>query len=253
LAEDYLLRAVDVHKSFAAVKALRGVNLSLRKGEVVALLGDNGAGKSTFVKILSGYLKPDRGEIYLEGKRVRFKSPLDAKAAGIETIYQDLALIPDLSVYHNIFLGRERLSSVRLINDREMIEEANEVLDVLQIRIPDVRVKVESLSGGQRQAVAVARAVYFSAKLVIMDEPTAALSVVETKKVLSLIRKLAERGISVIVITHNIAQGYEAADRIAIMERGRIILEKEKKQTTVEEITEFMSDVATGKIKISED
>jgi simple sugar transport system ATP-binding protein len=195
LAEDYLLRAVDVHKSFAAVKALRGVNLSLRKGEVVALLGDNGAGKSTFVKILSGYLKPDRGEIYLEGKRVRFKSPLDAKAAGIETIYQDLALIPDLSVYHNIFLGRERLSSVRLINDREMIEEANEVLDVLQIRIPDVRVKVESLSGGQRQAVAVARAVYFSAKLVIMDEPTAALSVVETKKVLSLIRKLAERGI----------------------------------------------------------
>jgi simple sugar transport system ATP-binding protein len=243
-----LLEVRDIHKNFGPVKALDGVNLEVNKGEIVALLGDNGAGKSTLIKIISGYYKPDKGDIIFEGKKVIFNSPNDARRLGIETIYQDLALIPDLPIYYNIFLARE-FTNRGFLNKKRMIEESKRLLESLQIKIPDINMKVENLSGGQRQAVAVARAVYFSAKLVLMDEPTAALSVVEARKVLELAKNLKKKGLGVLIITHNIAQGYEVADKIYVMDRGRIVFEKKKEETNIEEITEIMTSFALGKLK----
>ncbi|AGE72013.1 xylose/arabinose ABC transporter ATP-binding protein XylG [Sulfolobus acidocaldarius] len=246
-----LLEIRDVHKSFGAVKALDGVSMEINKGEVVALLGDNGAGKSTLIKIISGYHKPDRGDLVFEGKKVIFNSPNDARSLGIETIYQDLALIPDLPIYYNIFLAREVTNKI-FLNKKKMMEESKKLLDSLQIRIPDINMKVENLSGGQRQAVAVARAVYFSAKMILMDEPTAALSVVEARKVLELARNLKKKGLGVLIITHNIIQGYEVADRIYVLDRGKIIFHKKKEETNVEEITEVMTSFALGKVNLGE-
>ncbi|AHC52138.1 sugar ABC transporter ATP-binding protein [Sulfolobus acidocaldarius SUSAZ] len=246
-----LLEIRDVHKSFGAVKALDGVSMEINKGEVVALLGDNGAGKSTLIKIISGYHKPDRGDLIFEGKKVIFNSPNDARSLGIETIYQDLALIPDLPIYYNIFLAREVTNKI-FLNKKKMMEESKKLLDSLQIRIPDINMKVENLSGGQRQAVAVARAVYFSAKMILMDEPTAALSVVEARKVLELARNLKKKGLGVLIITHNIIQGYDVADRIYVLDRGKIIFHKKKEETNVEEITEVMTSFALGKVNLGE-
>ncbi len=236
-----LLRVEDVWKSYGPVVALRGVNMVVRRGEVVALLGDNGAGKSTLIKIISGYLKPDRGQLIFEGKPVRFNSPLDAKRLGIEVVHQDLAVILDLPVYRNIFLTHE-ITKHGVLQDKIMMEESKKALSVLKIPMPEVTVKAEALSGGQRQATAVARATYFVKKLLLMDEPTAGLGVVESKRVLAIAKQYAkEHNVGVIFVTPNIFQAYDVADRIYYMEQGKIIFEKRKEETTVEELTDTIT------------
>jgi simple sugar transport system ATP-binding protein len=237
-----LLRVVDVWKSYGPVVALRGVNMVVRRGEVVALLGDNGAGKSTLIKIISGYLKPDRGQLLFEGKPVHFSSPLDAKKLGIEVVHQDLAVILDLPVYRNIFLTHE-ITKWGVLQDDVMIEESKKALSLIRIPMPSVYVKAEALSGGQRQAVAVARALYFAKKLLLLDEPTAGLGVVESKRVIETVKKYAkEHNLGVVFVTPNIFQAYEVADRIYYIEQGKIIFEKYKLETSAQELSDLITN-----------
>jgi ABC-type sugar transport system ATPase subunit len=225
-----LLRVVDVWKSYGPVVALRGVNMVVRRGEVVALLGDNGAGKSTLIKIISGYLKPDRGQLLFEGKPVHFSSPLDAKKLGIEVVHQDLAVILDLPVYRNIFLTHE-ITKWGVLQDDVMIEESKKALSLIRIPMPSVYVKAEALSGGQRQAVAVARALYFAKKLLLLDEPTANLNIVEALEVIDIVRKFVkDHNAGAIFVTHNMVHAFAAADRIYFIDRGRILFEKRKEE-----------------------
>ncbi len=249
--EETVARMEHISKSFGPVKALDDVTVTLKHDEALGLLGDNGAGKSTLIKILSGVFQPDSGEIYFEGKKVSFTSPIDARRMGIETIYQDLALINDLNVYHNVFLAKEQFRNsvgfVKFLDNKAMEKEASRFLNDLGINLTSLDMKVAWLSGGQRQSIAVARSVYFSAKLLIMDEPMAALGVVETKRVLDLIESLKKRGgVSIIIITHNIAQALATADRIVMLSRGRVIGEKNVKDTNVDEITTIISKAALG-------
>jgi ABC-type sugar transport system ATPase subunit len=225
-----LLRIVDVWKSYGPVIALRGVNMVVRRGEVVALLGDNGAGKSTLIKIISGYLKPDRGQLLFEGKPVHFSSPLDAKKLGIEVVHQDLAVILDLPVYRNIFLTHE-ITKWGVLQDDVMIEESKKALSLIKIPMPSLYSKAESLSGGQRQAVAVARALYFAKKLLLLDEPTANLNIVEALEVIDIVRKFVkDHNAGAIFVTHNMVHAFAAADRIYFIDRGRILFEKRKEE-----------------------
>ena len=249
--EEPIVRMEHISKSFGPVKALDDVTIELKQNEVLGLLGDNGAGKSTLIKILSGVFQSDSGEIYFDGKRVSFGSPIDARRSGIETIYQDLALINDLNVYHNVFLAKEQFRNsvgfLKFLDNKKMEQEASRFLSDLGINIPSLDTKVASLSGGQRQSIAVARSVYFSAKVLIMDEPMAALGVVETKRVLDLIESLKKRGgVSIIIITHNIAQALATADRIVMISRGQVIGEKNVKDTNVDEITTIISKAGLG-------
>jgi fructose transport system ATP-binding protein len=222
-----VLRARGLVKRFGAVTALDGVDLELYPGEVLAVIGDNGAGKSTLIKVLTGVFQPDEGEILLDGERVHLHSPLDARRLGIETVYQDLAMAPALDIASNLFLGRELrrrgpLGSVlRLLDKPAMRRRAREALDELKINVPSMKVSVENLSGGQRQAVAVARAAAWGRRVVIMDEPTAALGVKETGQVLELIKRVRERSLPVILISHDMPHVFELADRIQIMRLGR--------------------------------
>ncbi|MDX6599210.1 MAG: fructose transport system ATP-binding protein [Gaiellales bacterium] len=224
---DAVLKARGVVKRFGHVTALSGADFDLYAGEVLAVIGDNGAGKSTLIKVLSGALQPDEGEIYLDGGQVHFRTPLEARRAGIETVYQDLAVAPALDIASNLFLGRELrrrgpLGQVfRMLDKRAMRREARDALSELQIGIPSVRSAVEDLSGGQRQGVAVARAAAWGRRLVIMDEPTAALGVKETAQVVELIKRVRERGLSVILISHDMPHVFELADRIHIMRLGK--------------------------------
>jgi len=225
-----VLRAEHVRKSFGAVAALRDVSLYLRRGEVLALVGDNGAGKSTFIKILSGFHQPDGGTIEWEGAPLRLRSPADARALGIETVYQDLALINDLSVYHNMFLGRELMARlwgvVPLLDNGRMRRDARAYLDGLGIQIPSVDSTVAMLSGGQRQSIAVARSLRGTPKLLIMDEPLAALGVRESAHVLALIQELRRRReVSIIMIVHNYSQVFEVCDRLNFLFAGEIVLD----------------------------
>ncbi len=222
------LEARGLVKTFGHVVGLAGVSLQLYPGEVLAIIGDNGAGKSTLIKCLSGALTPDEGEILMEGVKVEFKSPVDARHAGIETVFQTLAVAPALDIASNLYLGREirskgPLGSVfRMLDTRGMRAAAKEQLKDLGIgTIQDLSQKVETLSGGQRQAVAVARAAAFGSKVVILDEPTAALGVRESGQVLALIKRLRSRGLPVILISHNMPQVFEVADRIHIQRLGR--------------------------------
>jgi fructose transport system ATP-binding protein len=224
---DAVFKARGVVKRFGHVTALSGADFDLYAGEVLAVIGDNGAGKSTLIKVLSGALQPDEGEIYLDGGQVHFRTPLEARRAGIETVYQDLAVAPALDIASNLFLGRELrrrgpLGQVfRMLDKRAMRREARDALSELQIGIPSVRSAVEDLSGGQRQGVAVARAAAWGRRLVIMDEPTAALGVKETAQVVELIKRVRERGLSVILISHDMPHVFELADRIHIMRLGK--------------------------------
>ncbi len=251
LIEKEAVRMEGISKSFGAVRALDNVSITLRTGEVIGLVGDNGAGKSTLIKILSGVYRPDKGNIYYQGKKVVFSSPIHARKLGIETIYQDLALIDDLSVYHNIFLAKEQFRNgakfVKFLDNNRMKESASRFLQDLKIDIQDTDAKVRSLSGGQRQAISVARSVYFSAKVLIMDEPTAALGVVETKRVLDLIENLKQRGdVSIIIIAHNIAQILPVVDRVIVLARGRVIAERKAKETNLDELTNIISTGAAS-------
>lgn len=215
----------NIRKSFGAVRALRGVDLVLHHQEVLGLVGDNAAGKSTLMKVLSGAYIPDEGEILIEGKRVHITDPMDARRLGIEMVYQDFALANNLDVTANVFMGREavvrRIGPLAVMDKRHMEVETQRLLDRLKIDIQSVRLKVENLSGGQRQAVAVARATAFNAKVIIMDEPTAALSVAAIEKVLALIRELKAHGCSIIIISHRLEDIFQVSDRLIVMRRGR--------------------------------
>jgi len=214
-----------IKKSFAAVQALKGVDLLLQHNEVLGLVGDNAAGKSTLMKVLSGAYIPEEGDILIEGTKIHLSSPLDARRLGIEMVYQDLALANNLDVTGNVFLGREQVSlklgPLGIMNAPRMEQEAGGLLDRLKIKIPSVRLLVERLSGGQRQAVAIARAMAFNAKVIIMDEPTAALSVAAISQVLDLIRELKAQGASIIIISHRLEDVYAVSDRLIVMRLGR--------------------------------
>ena len=232
-APDDVLRVEHVAKSFGAVTALRDVSLHLRKGEVLGLIGDNGAGKSTLVKILSGFHQPDAGEISIFGEPVQLKSVIHARSLGIDTVYQDLALVPGLSVYHNMFLKREH-TRVGVLNNGSMRRQAREHLDSLGVNIPDVNAEVVTLSGGQRQAIAVARSVFSDAKIILLDEPLAAMGAKEGGLILKLIRELRERGdVSQIVIAHNYLHVLETCDRVCLLQNGRITFDRPTAETSV--------------------
>jgi simple sugar transport system ATP-binding protein len=235
-APDDVLRVEHLAKSFGAVTALRDVSLHLRKGEVLGLIGDNGAGKSTLVKILSGYHRPDSGTISLFGAETSLRSVIHARSLGIDTVYQDLALVPGLSVFHNMFLKREH-TRARVLDNASMRRQAREHLDSLGVNIPDVNAEVASLSGGQRQAIAVARSVFSDAKIILLDEPLAAMGAKEGGLILKLIRELRERGdVSQIVIAHNYLHVLETCDRVCLLQNGRITFDRPTAETSVEEL-----------------
>ena len=235
-----ILEMIGISKTFGAVTALVDATIRLRKGEVLALVGDNGAGKSTLIKILSGFHHPDSGRIVYQGREVRFGSPRDARAQGIETVYQDLALINDLSVYHNMFVGREyhkRILGLKLLDNKKMRDLARTYLDTLGIEVPSVDSLVELLSGGQRQSVAVARSIYSSPTILVLDEPLAALGVREGAHVLGLIQNLRrQRDVSIILIVHNYNQVFEVCDRINFLHSGEVVLDASTSETSEEEL-----------------
>jgi simple sugar transport system ATP-binding protein len=234
------LRVEHVSKRYGAVRALTDVNLRLARGEVLGLIGDNGAGKSTLLKILCGFQPPDTGRILLDGEEVRFRSVDHARSLGIDAVYQDLALINQLTVYHNMFLNRERIRWP-LLNNRVMRKLAREHLNDMGVHLPSVDVEVAKLSGGQRQAIAVARAVYTDAKILLLDEPLAAMGVKEGAMILDLIRDLKAKGdVSVIVIAHNYAQVIEVCDRINLLQQGKIAMDIRSSETSAQELTDMV-------------
>ncbi len=239
-----ILQVKDLSKHFGGLVAVDRVSLDIHPGEVVGLLGDNGAGKSTLIKMISGVYQPSSGQILLDGEPASFVTPLEARRRGIETIYQDLALCENLDASANIFLGRERmrrqLGVFKVLDRPYMLNEASQVLDQLDIRIPDLRHPIRQLSGGQRQAVSIARAVYWNARLMIMDEPTAALGVPEQLKVLELVRALRHRGVPVILISHNMQDVFAVADRVIVMRRGRKAGERRISETNENEVVSLM-------------
>lgn len=245
LGRDPFLKVRNIQKQFGHVKALRGVSVQAYQGEVLAIVGDNGAGKSTLIKILSGVLEPDEGEIEIDGKTYRTLTPRKAIDAGVSTVYQDLALGSSMDVAANLFLGRE-IAKGGFLNKKKMIEEAEKLLESLEIQIPDVTVPVGNLSGGQRQGVAVARLVHNGGKLLIFDEPTAAMGLNESNAVLRLIRKLAADGYAVIIISHNLPQVFHISDRICVMRQGQVMKELLTKETTMDEVVSLI----TGAISV---
>jgi len=241
-APDDVLRVEHIAKSFGPTTALRDVNLHLRKGEVLGLLGDNGSGKSTLMKIICGFHKQDRGEMFLRGEPYEPKTVDDARAHGIDTVYQDLALIDELSVYHNLFLRRERVRvPIPFLNNAVMRREARAALDEIGINIPRLDVPVARLSGGQRQAIAVARTVSGEADILLLDEPLAAMGAKEGGQILELIQRLKEAGrVSVVMILHNYAHVFATCDRVNLLQDGVIALDKKTTETSVEELNEIV-------------
>ena len=240
--EDVILRTEGITKRFGAVVALRGVDMHLERGEVLGLVGDNGAGKSTFVKILCGFQTPDSGKIFVEGNEVEFHSVKDARAVGIETVYQDLALVPQLTVYENLFLNRELTSvgRVGVLSRRRMRNLARQYLDNIKVNMPDLNAEVETLSGGQRQAVAVARATRLNAKILLLDEPLAAMGAKESALIMELVKDLSAQGVSMIVIDHNYAHLFALCDRLNVIQQGSVTVDTRVQDTSIEELTELM-------------
>ncbi|MEM7116820.1 MAG: ATP-binding cassette domain-containing protein [Chloroflexota bacterium] len=237
MSNNPLLELKGVSKSFGAVQALYQVDFGVRAGEVMALVGDNGAGKSTLIKGIAGIYTLDEGQVFFDGKPVSINNPRDAAQLGIEVVYQDLALADNLDVVANMFLGRERTKSMMRLDELAMEQTALETLESLSVTtIRSVRQPVASMSGGQRQAIAVAKAVMWNSKVVILDEPTAALGVAQTRQVLNLVRRLAERGIGVVLISHNLHDIFEVADRIAVLRLGQKVAEYEASKTTQQEV-----------------
>jgi ABC-type sugar transport system ATPase subunit len=241
-APDDVLRVEHIAKRFGPVTALRDVNLHLRKGEVLGLLGDNGAGKSTLIKIICGFQKQDAGQMFLHGEPYQPKSVDDARAKGIDTVYQDLALIDELSVYHNLALRREKVRHpIPFLANREMKRDARRALDEIGINIPRIDVSVARLSGGQRQAIAVARTVNSDADIILLDEPLAAMGAKEGAQILDLVARLkAEGKVSIIMILHNYVHVLEACDRVSMIQDGVIALDKPTAETSVEELTDIV-------------
>ncbi len=216
------LQVIDIKKSFGHVEALRGASLEVYPGEILAIVGDNGAGKTTLIKTLSGVISPDSGEIVIEGKVYPRLNPKQALDLGISTVYQDLSLVNCRDIATNIFLGREPMKHRIFVDKKQMVQEARELFQQLDIKVPEICAETGHLSGGQRQGVAVARAIKFGGKLLIFDEPTAAMGVQETAAVLELIRKLGGQGYAVLLISHNLYQVFELAQRICVMRQGRV-------------------------------
>jgi len=246
-----LLEARGIVKSFGRVRALRGADFTVYPGEVVALIGDNGAGKSTLVKTLSGVHPPDAGEIVFEGSPVTLHNPTEARELGIETVYQDLALAPDLESSANLFLGREAvrpglLGKVGFLNNGAMRKRTKEAFTTLGVGVQDVEAPVANFSGGQRQGVAVARAVTWASKVVFMDEPTAALGVVQTRKVLELIRRVRDTGLAVVLISHNMPDVLAVADRVEVLRLGERVAQYKTSDVTMETLVGAMTG-AIGK------
>ncbi len=240
-----LLEVKGLTKRFGGLTAVNRVDLAIRPGEVVGLVGDNGAGKSTLIKMISGVYQPNEGEIYFEGRKVEITHPSQARDLGIETIYQDLALAGNLDVPANIFLGREMKRSllgglIRVLDQQAMHDASRELLETLDVQFPSLTARIDNLSGGQRQAVAISRALYWRAKLLIMDEPTNNLGVVEQRKVLDLILRLRDQGIPVILISHTMHDVFAVTNRIVVMHRGRKVAEKKTAETDHQEIVQYM-------------
>jgi simple sugar transport system ATP-binding protein len=234
----------NIHKYFGSVQALRGVDFRVERQEIVGLLGDNGAGKSTLIKVLTGFHTPTKGQIYFEGKPVHIDSPHTARELGIETVYQDLALVPLMSIARNFWLGQEltyNVGPLKFLDQNRMAKTTMEALADVGIRIRDPEEEVGTMSGGERQSIAIGRAVYFGKKLLILDEPTSALSVGETRKVLDYTFAAKERGMSVIFITHNIRQVHEVADRFTIIERGRKMGDFYKDDVSEQEVANMIT------------
>ncbi len=251
--EPPLVRMRGIEKNFGAVRALRGADLDLWPSEVLGLVGDNAAGKSTLMKVLTGVHRPDSGAVFFEGKPVSFNSPQDSRALGIEMIYQNLALAQNLDVVANVFLGRERMRTVipgliSWLDEARMEEDTRSLLERLRINIASVRTNVERMSGGQQQAVAIARAVAFQARVVIMDEPTASLAVKEVGKVLDLIRQLRDSGVSVILISHRLQDVFTVCDRVMVLRSGERVAERTIADITMDETVKYIVGAEAGNL-----
>lgn len=239
-----ILQLKAINKSFGPVHVLHNVDLTVEKGKVTALVGDNGAGKSTLIKCIAGIYTPESGEFIFEGNNVEIDGPRVATSLGIEVVYQDLALCDNLDIVHNMFLGREKKRN-KVLNEHEMESLARKTLDGLSVRtVKSIRQKVASLSGGQRQTVAIARSVLWNSKVVILDEPTAALGVAQTEQVLNLVKRLAENGLAVILISHNLNDVFEVADSIAALHLGRMAAQIDKSKIAPQQVIEL---ITTGK------
>lgn len=241
---DYILEARGITKRFGRVQAITDITLQLERGEILALVGDNGAGKSTLIKIIAGALKKDSGEILLDGQKVELENPMHARQLGIEVVYQDLSLINYLNVYQNLFLGRElqkRFGFVKILDHKNMEQQAVEKLQTLGVKVKSCREWVSRLSGGQRQSVAVAKAASFGRKIVILDEPTAALGVEEAHHVLQIVRELKNKGASIIIITHNMEHAFSVADRFLVIRLGSVVGVRRKSETNIDEIVKMIT------------
>ena len=247
---DIILKTEGLTKHYGGVHALENANFELRTGEHVAIMGDNGAGKSTFVRQITGVEQPTRGKIVFHGQEVNFPGPLDARKAGIETVFQNLALADDLDVPSNLFLGREivwlNLGPFSILDRRAMREATAKALQRTAVKIPNLGNSIRNMSGGQRQCVAIARTATFASKLIIMDEPTAALGVQETAQVENIIRTLKSNGEPLILISHNMRQVFDLADRIVVFRRGRIVANLQKHETSGEDIVAYITGAKTG-------
>ena len=244
-----VIEARGITKQYGALTALQGVDLRIDPGEIVGLVGDNGAGKSTLIKILSGAIQPTSGELLVDGERMAMHSPLEARRRGIETVYQDLALAPDLTVAENMFIGRELkrpglLRPIGVLDRRKMNVQAKTELDRLKIRIDSVTDRADALSGGQRQAIAVARAVAWGRRVILMDEPTAALGVEEQEKVAHLIETVRGGGTPVLLVSHNIPQVHEICDRVVVLFRGRVVADLDTKAVGIEDVVMWITGAA---------
>ena len=238
------IRVENISKSFGVVRALEDVSLHVRSGEVLGLIGDNGAGKSTLVKILTGFHRPDAGKIFVQGEEVQLKSVTHARSLGIDTVFQDLALVPGMTVYHNMFLNREvtrGIGPVRFLSNRVMRKRSLEYLDDIGVRVPSIDAEVARMSGGQRQAIAIARSVHSGARILLLDEPLAAMGAKEGEMILDLVRDLKEKGHSMIVVAHNYVHVLEVCDRVILLQHGRITLDRLSSETSAEELTELVA------------
>ncbi len=239
------IRVENIRKNFGVVRALEDVSLHLRPGEVLGLIGDNGAGKSTLIKILTGFHKPDAGKIFVFGEEVQLKSVTHARSLGIDTVFQDLALVPGMSVYHNMFLNRELthgIGPLQFLNNRAMRSRSRDYLEHIGVRIQSMDAAVARMSGGQRQAIAIARTTHSNAKIILLDEPLAAMGAREGALIIELISELKHRSeVSMIVIAHNYVHVFEICDRINLLRNGRITFDKPTKETSIEEMTSIVA------------
>ena len=247
VTEDIALRLSSIKKRYGGVVALDGVSIDFPRNSITAIVGDNGAGKSTTLKIISGAEYADSGEIYVNGQQVRFRAPEDARQAGIETVYQDLALADNLTASENLFMGREEkgIGGLAFLRQKKMQKMAEEIFESFSINVPSVKVPVSGLSGGQRQGVAIARAVNWGSDVVLLDEPTAALGVTETAKVEDVINGLREKGLTQVIVSHNLDQVFRLSDRIAVMRRGKLMANLETSQTDPQSVVALITGITS--------